>query len=292
MKILVIGGTRFFGIHMVDALLAENHEVTIATRGRAADTFGDRVKRIIFQRTNAESVKNALSGVHYDAVIDKIAYCSNDIRYVMDVIDCDKYIYMSSTAVYQPKHINTAEYEFDGASKELVWCDREAFPYEEIKRQAECALWQKYPDRNWIAVRYPFVTGKDDYTKRLLFYVDHTMKSIPMNIDNPDCQMGYIRSDEAGKFLAFLVDKDISGAINGSSEGTISLREIIEYVERRTGTKAIIAPEGDPGPYNGESEYSINIDKAKASGFHFTRLDDWIYELLDYYIQTVNQDMA
>lgn len=90
MKILVIGGTRFFGIHMVDALLAENHEVTIATRGRAADTFGDRVKRIIFQRTNAESVKNALSGVHYDAVIDKIAYCSNDIRYVMDIIDCDK----------------------------------------------------------------------------------------------------------------------------------------------------------------------------------------------------------
>lgn len=287
MKVLVIGGTRFFGIHMVNELLAKGHEVTIATRGRTADTYGDRVKRIIFERTDAESVKDALRGTHYDVVIDKIAYCSNDIKYVMDVVDCDKCIYMSSTSVYNPKHINTVEFDFDGVSKELVWCDRMAFPYEEIKRQAECALWQAYSDKNWIAVRYPFAIGKDDYTKRLFFYIEHTMKSIPMNIDNLDYQMGFIRSDEAGKFLAFLIDKDIRGAINGSSEGTISLREIIEYVEVKTGTKAIIDKEGEDGPYNGEPEYSINIDKAKTVGFHFTILKEWIYELLDYYIQLI-----
>lgn len=128
--------------------------MTIATRGRTVDTYGDRVKRIIIQRTDADSVRDALSGTHYDVVIDKIAYCSNDIKYVMDVADCDKYIYMSSTSVYKPKHINTIESDFDGISKELIWCDRMAFPYEEIKRQAECALWQAYPDKNWIAVRY------------------------------------------------------------------------------------------------------------------------------------------
>lgn len=27
-----------------------------------------------------------------------------------------------------------------------------------------------------------------------------------MFVDNLDCQMGYIRSDEAGEFLAYLVD--------------------------------------------------------------------------------------
>ena len=35
MKILVIGGTRYFGIHMVNKLLEQGHEVTIATRGKA-----------------------------------------------------------------------------------------------------------------------------------------------------------------------------------------------------------------------------------------------------------------
>jgi nucleoside-diphosphate-sugar epimerase len=288
-EILVIGGTRYLGIHMVNELLASGHDVTIATRGKASDTFGGRVKRIFLERTKEESVREALSGTHYDVVIDKIAYCSNDIKYVMDVVDCDKYIYMSSTSVYDPKHINTIEEDFDGMGNELIWCDRKAFPYEQIKRQAEFALWQQYSEKNWIAVRYPFAIGKDDYTKRLLFYVEHTIKSIPMNIDNADCQMSYIRSDEAGKFMAFLVDKDFAGAINGASDGTISIKEIIKYVEKKTGTKAIIDSAGEVAPYNGEPEYSVCTDKAKSLGYQFTELKDWIYELLDYYVQLVEQ---
>ena len=34
MNILVIGGTRFFGIHMVNKLLEQGHDITIATRGK------------------------------------------------------------------------------------------------------------------------------------------------------------------------------------------------------------------------------------------------------------------
>ena len=285
MKILVLGGTRFFGIPMVKQLLESGHEVTIATRGNATDDYGDRVKRIIFERTSEESVHKAFSGTHYDVVIDKLAYCSNDIKWVMNALDCEKYIHMSSTSVYEPKHINTVEAEFDGRKQDVIWCNRDAFPYAEIKRQAEYALWQEYSDRNWIVVRYPFVIGQDDYTERLLFYVRHVMKSIPMNIDNLDAQMSFIRSDEAGQFLAFLVDKDVTGAINGSADGTISIREIIDYVEMRTGLKAVLDTSGEPAPYNGEPEYSINTEKAKMLGFQFSSLKDWIYGLLDYYIQ-------
>ncbi len=284
MKILVMGGTRFFGIHMVNELLSKGHDITIATRGKVSDGYGSKVKRVIIERTSEKSMKTALSGRHYDVVIDKIAYCSNDIKYAMESIDCDKYIHMSSTAVYESKHMSIRESEFNGVSKELVWCDRKAFPYEEIKRQAEYALWQEYSNRNWIAVRYPFVIGKDDYTKRLLYYVEHTIKSVPMNIDNLDYRMGYIRSDEAGKFMAFLVDKDVRGAINGSSEGTISIREMIEYIEKKTGAKAVIDKTGDNAPYNGIPEYSINTEKARGLGFRFSVLQDWIYKLLDYYI--------
>ena len=287
MKILVLGGTRFFGIPMVEELIQQGHEVTIATRQTSKDNLGDAVQRIQIERTDPIQMEQALKGKHFDVVYDKIAYCSNDIKNIMDVIDCDKYIYMSSTAVYEPKKMDTKEENFDAMGKELIWCNRADFPYDEIKRQAECALWQKYDDRNWIAVRYPFVVGKDDYTKRMLFYVEHTMKSIPMKVDNLDVQMGYIRSDEAGKFMAFLADKNVQGAINGSSKGTISLREIIDYVERKTGSKAVFLDTGDEAPYNGEPEYSINTDKAETLGFQFTNLKDWIYDLIDYYIKLV-----
>ena len=290
MKILVIGGTRFFGIHMVNELLSKGHDVTIATRGNAMDGYGSRVSRIIIERTDEKSMKNALSGRYYDVVIDKIAYCSNDIKYVMEAVNCGKYIHMSSTAVYEPMHMNMVESDFDGVSKELIWCGRNDFSYGEIKRQAECALWQEYGDRNWIAVRYPFVVGKDDYTKRLLFYVEHTMKSIPMDIDNLDSRMSLIHAKEAGEFLAYLVDKDFTGAINGCSDNTVSIREILDYVETKTGKKPIISSYGDAAPYNGEPNHSINTDKAKKLGYRFSNLDDWLWDLVDYYIEITPTD--
>ncbi|MDP4089564.1 MAG: NAD-dependent epimerase/dehydratase family protein [Bacillota bacterium] len=286
MNILIIGGTRYFGIYLVKDLLAKGHNVTIATRGITKDNYGDKVSRIIFNRTDADSVKKSLSGKLFDVVYDNLAYCSNDVKYILDVIKYNKYILMSSTSVYE-KHWDTKEEDFNPIDKKLIWCSRMDFPYDEIKRQAECALWQNYNDINAIAVRYPFVIGKDDYTKRLCFYVEHVIKEIPMYIDNIDCQMGFIRSDEAGTFMAFLADKDYSGPINGGSHDTISIREILDYVTERTGKEAAFSEDGEKAPYNCEPEYNINTNRAEKLGFKFSNLKDWIYELIDYYIESV-----
>ncbi len=284
MKILVLGGTRFFGIRMVQDLLKMGHEVAIGTRGLSKDPFGEQVKRIALDRSNGESLRQALQGKRFDLVIDKIAYCSNDIKRLLDFIDCQKYIYMSTTAVYAPKKINLVEEDFDPLAMDLVWCERKDFPYGQVKMQAEAAITQKYPGQKYIAVRYPVVLGKDDYTKRLLFYAEHVARSVPMYIDNLDAQMSFIRSDEAGAFMAFLADKNFCGAVNGASKGTVSLREIIEFLEKKTGKKALLSADGEAAPYNGESEFSVNTDKAKALGFEFSDVNDWIYDLLEYFL--------
>ena len=284
MKILVLGGTRFFGIRMVQDLLKMGHEVAIGTRGLSKDPFGEQVKRIALDRSNGESLRQALQGKRFDLVIDKIAYCSNDIKRLLDFIDCQKYIYMSTTAVYAPKKINLVEEDFDPLAMDLVWCERKDFPYGQVKMQAEAAITQKYPGQKYIVVRYPVVLGKDDYTKRLLFYAEHVARSVPMYIDNLDAQMSFIRSDEAGAFMAFLADKNFCGAVNGASKGTVSLREIIEFLEKKTGKKALLSADGEAAPYNGESEFSVNTDKAKALGFEFSDVNDWIYDLLEYFL--------
>lgn len=74
------------------------------------------------------------------------------------------------------------------------------------------------------------------------------------------------------------------------TEGTISIREIFDYVEQKTGAKAILDKDGDPAPYNGEPEYSINTEKAQALGFPFSGLRDWIEPLLDVYIASVRKE--
>lgn len=287
MNILVIGGTRFFGVHMVSELLEKGHNITIATRGLAQDPFGDRVVRTVLDHTDFEGMKKALSGLHFDVAIDKVAYCSNDIKYAMDSISCDKYIYMSSTAVYELNHQDIKEDEFNGMSGKLKWCNRNDDSYSEVKKQAEYALWQKYNDKKWIAVRYPYVVGVDDYTKRLLFYVKNTIEGNPMYIDNLDNQMNFINSVEAGKFMAHLADKDFTGAVNGCSYGTISIREILDYIEKKTGKKAILSDFGEVASYNGTYAHSINIEKSVELEFEFSNLRNWMYELLDTYIETI-----
>ena len=80
MNILVLGGTGFFGKHLVWELLHRGHEVTIATRGRTPDDFGDRVRRLIVDRTDVRQMEQVFAHKYYDVFYDDLAYCAGDIR--------------------------------------------------------------------------------------------------------------------------------------------------------------------------------------------------------------------
>lgn len=288
MNVLVLGGTRFFGVHLVNALLSKGHSVTIATRGKTNDNFGQKVERIIVERTNADSLAKALHNQNFDVVCDNLAYSSNDVKCLLANLSCGRYVMTSSASVYINQHVQTEENEFNPVSYPLKWCSRHECAYDEGKRQAECALFQTYSDFSAVAVRYPYVIGEDDYTQRLFFYVEQTIKGNPMNIDNLNEQISFIGSSEAGAFLAWIVEQELTGPINGNNVGTISLQEIISYVEQKTEKKAKLSVEGLSGTYNGQRSFSLNTERANSLGYNFTELNSWIYGLLDSYIKKVN----
>lgn len=265
--------------------LAEKYDVTIATRGRTADNFGASVSRIIFDRSDECSVRNAFEGRKFDIIIDKIAYSSNDVKRLLDNVSCEKYILMSSSAVYENMHEGTNEDDFKAEAYPLKWCERSDFDYNEVKRQAESCVVHNYPEQNYIAVRYPVVIGEHDYTNRLSFYVKHIAGSVPMLIDDMDSRISLIHESDAAMFLASLVESDISGAVNGCCRGDISIGEIISYIEQRTGKKAVLSDKGDIAPYNGYPEiFTLNTLKAEKTGFSFTEVHDRIYETIDNYL--------
>lgn len=289
MNILVLGGTRFFGIHLVKCLLSRGDHVTIATRGNIKAPFGDEVESIIIERSTELSIKNALRGKYYDVIYDNLVYSSNDIKYLLDNINCKQYIITSTTSVYD-KHLNTVEEDFNPRIGDVIWCSGSEYDYSKRKRYAEMALFQKYESQKAIAVRFPFVIGQDDYTNRLYFYVEHVVKKKPMYIENVNCQMGFVRSDEAGKFLAYLSKTDFTGSINGSSIGTISIKAILDYVIQETNIEPMLSESGEKAPYNGERDYSISTERAQQLGFEFSDLKGWIYGLLDHYITKAKLD--
>lgn len=287
MKILVMGGTRFMGVHLVKALINDGHQVTIATRGKAKVTFDDRVRHIIVDRSNREEMSEIFRGQSYDVICDNIAYCSNDVRNLLEAIKCERYILISSASVYPVLGIDTVEEDFNPILHSLVWCERADYPYDEVKRQAECALFQKFSEIPAVAVRFPYVLGEDDYTKRLYFYVEHILNDIPMHVDNPEAEMAFVNSLEAGEFLAWLTTKEFTGPVNASSKGTATLQEIFDYIERKTGKKPILDKEAEAAPYNEGEAYSLNTGRAEESGYQFLKLKDWLYKLLDSYIAEI-----
>lgn len=291
MKVLVLGGTRFCGVHLVNALLSKGHGVTIATRGKSNDNFGQKVERIIVERNNADSLAKALHNQYFDVVCDNLAYCSNDVKVLLDYLKCKRYVMTSSASVYINQHLQTEENEFNPVSYPLKWCSRHECAYDEGKRQAEYALFQTYSDFSAVAVRYPYIIGEDDYTQRLFFYVEQAIKGTPMNIDNLNEQISFIGSSEAGAFLAWTVEQDFIGPINGNSIGTISLQEIICYVEQKTEKKAKLSVEGLSGTYNGQRSFSLNTERANSLGYNFTELNSWIYGLLDSYIEKADSKL-
>jgi len=287
MDILVFGGTRFFGVYLVEKLLENGHKVTIATRGLTKDHFGDRVKRLIVDRCDEKSLSSIFKSKEYDCIIDNICYASNDIKKLLDVAKCRRYIMTSTMSVYPAAkfRMDMKEEDFNPLLHPLKWYERQDAPYDEIKRQAEAALFQMYSDKNVAAVRFPYVIGREDYTKRLYFYVEHVLKQIPMNIDNLQEKMSFIQAEEAGQFLAWMVQSGETGVFNAANKGTVTLEEILCLIEKKSGKKALLSQNGERAPYNGTPAYSINTKKAQRAGFQFKELGDFLPELLYFYME-------
>ena len=280
MRILIVGGTRFFGIPMTEQLLRQGHSIVLATRGVRSNPFGDRVRHVAVNKTDGESVRQNLGAEHFDLVIDKVAYASNDVRSLLEHVRCTRYLQMSSCAVYPAAGMQIRETAFDAAAHPLIWMNRPA-DYAEGKRQAERAALEFMDAEHCTFVRYPVVLGEHDYTGRLRFYAAHIAAKKPMCIRFPDAAAPYICEDEAGSFLAYLAEHPCAGAVNGSASGTVSQRGIITEMEKQLGISAILQEDGDPASYDGcAADCSYDCNKAKAIGFRFSALHAWLPELI------------
>lgn len=285
-NVLMLGGTRFFGKHTVKQLLEQGHRVTIATRGTTPDPFGNGVDRIILDRTERASLAEALSGKEFDMVYDTLAYGSEDIRNLLETITPKRYLVVSTVSVYREAlGPDTAEERYQPLNCPLRWYRRGETDYAETKRQMEAALYQAYPHVNFAAVRFPFVIGEDDYTRRLHFYVEHVVKEKPMYVDNAGEAMSFIFAEDAAAFLVWLGTSDFKGSVNAANTGVVSLEQIIRYVEEKTGKNAVYSKDADAGSYNGMMRYSINTDLAERIGYRFPPLTDKLWKLLDYLIE-------
>ena len=283
-KVLVLGGTRFFGRKLVELLLADGHDVTIVTRGKLANPFGDKVKHLIVDRRDTEAFSKAVEGEYYDIIYDNICYSPNEAKAFCDIFNgkMGKLVFTSTLSTYAADGNAKSEADFDPYTYSIQMGDTEDFTYGEGKRQAE-AVFFKYATCPVVAVRFPIVMGIDDYTKRLHFHVKHVANEEAIGFLNMDAEMSFILAEEAGQFLKWAGLTDVEGPFNATAQGTVSLKDLMALVEKATSKQAkIVLVENDEirSPYAVPASWYMTTEKAEQAGFVFSKLNDWLPGLI------------
>jgi nucleoside-diphosphate-sugar epimerase len=294
---LIMGGTQFFGRRLVGHLLEAGMDVTIATRGKTPDPFGNRVQRLIIDREQRETLEAAFHGKQWDVVYDQTCYSPREALDAIEILEgkAGRYIFTSTMAVYDFGR-RRVEDDFDSFRYpiEKIGTRREysgLMGYQEAKRSAEALLFQR-ADFPVVAVRFPIVIGPDDFTNRLRFHVEHVEKGLPMGIGNPEHTLGFISSEDAGKTLSWLARSSYVGPLNSSSLGDLTMGELLTLIEEIIGKKAVVEQVAtDPqhqSPYAMPGSWSLDSSRIAAAGFQASRLMDWLPGLIKSYTSASN----
>lgn len=104
MNTLVLGGTQFVGLRLVQHLHSLGHRVTVLNRGRTGAELPDGVARLKADRSEPAQIAAALRGQRYDAVFDISGYTPAAIQAVLAALGdgVGHYVFCSSVAVYAP----------------------------------------------------------------------------------------------------------------------------------------------------------------------------------------------
>jgi nucleoside-diphosphate-sugar epimerase len=244
MQVLVIGGTRFVGYGLVWRLLLEGHRVTILTRGRTSDPFGNRVERLVADRTSTGFVE-AVRGRHFHAAVDFLVYTGDEARGAVNALDTDHYVMVSTGSVYLvrlncPSPSRESDYEGPVMPEPPTPADEPDWRYSVGKRAAEDVLLEAWEQKRFPStrVRIPIVNGERDYSGRLESYLRRILDGGPLVLpDGGARRLRHVYSGAVAEaIMAMLGQQQVLGqAYNITQDEIPTLAEILHMVAEEMG---------------------------------------------------------
>jgi len=178
-RVLIVGGTRFFGKLIVRGFLDRGDQVSVYTRGRRRPAFFDAIEHIRGDRTDHAGFVRTLSDRAFDVVIDNIAFVRPDVEAVAQAFGkrIGHYILTSSGSVY-PRF--AARVPFRPIAEEAADLTlRGDDDYSEGKRACEQAAAEQDAFPVTI-IRPPIVQGPDDPSGRGWFWYQRIADGRPV----------------------------------------------------------------------------------------------------------------
>lgn len=168
LSILILGGTRFIGVHMTTLALARGHKITFFNRGRTRNELFPNVERIKGDRNGA---LDGLKDRKFDVVVDNSGYVPRQVRTVAELLkpNVPRYVFISSISVYPDFSTPRGEDSPVGkiADESIEKVDGET--YGPLKALCEQAAVKVYGDQTTV-LRPGLIVGPDDNTDRFTYW--------------------------------------------------------------------------------------------------------------------------
>ncbi|GGF90444.1 NAD-dependent epimerase/dehydratase family protein [Paenibacillus abyssi] len=281
MKILVLGGSSFFGKKLVRKLINQHDtDVTIATRGltKIDEEISSKTRQLVIDRTDLNSLERTLGSDDFDVVYDQICFNPVEAKIAVEVFSdrVKRFVLTSSMAVYDGTPELLRETDFDPIvfTTDLTLA---SYNYKEGKRQAEAYLYQNAPFQV-ISVRPPAVISSDD--KRFAFYIAKILKGEPIGTLGSST-ISFISANEIADFLLHIGTKtDYIGPINANNSGYYNTEELALEIGRVLNISPIFDIK-EKSPYCVEQTLKISNELATSTGFTFRSTKAVIRELVN-----------
>ena len=237
MKILIIGGTRFLGRHLVNSARARGHDVTLFNRGMTnPDLFGDYVEKIEGDRAKD---LDQLAG-QWDAVIDTCGYFPRIVRMSAEALKdkVEKYVFISSISVYADfKKVGINESYPVGKIEDETMEEITGESYGPLKALCEKAAQDVFGIRSLI-IRPGLIVGPHDPTDRFTYWPLRIARGGDVLVpDSPTALTQIIDVRDLSDFIVHLIEQNVSGVFNATGE-PLALGTLVETCKQVSGSDA------------------------------------------------------
>lgn len=216
MNILIIGGTRFLGRHLVDSALALGHTVTLFNRGKSNPDVFPHVETILGDR---EHDIEKLSGRTWEAVIDTCGYVPRIVRLSATGLErsAGRYVFISSISVFANfSKIGMDESDPVGKLEDESVEEITGETYGPLKALCEKTVQEMYGDRALI-IRPGLIVGPNDPTDRFTYWPVRVARGGEvLSPDKPTAPVQIIDVRDLAEFTIHLIEENASGIYNAT----------------------------------------------------------------------------
>ena len=247
LRILILGGTRFLGLHMTQYALDRGHWLTFFNRGRTNTDRFPQVERIKGDR-NGEL--GGLAGRNWDAVIDNSGYVPRHVRLAAQLLRASvpHYLFVSTVSVYNGFASGNDEDSPLDTLTEPATETVDGATYGPLKALCETAAREAYGAGNTTILRPGLIVGPDDNTDRFTYWPARAARGGRFIAPGrPSDPLQWIDARDLAAFAIETLERRITGTFNVvSAPGRFTMGELVEGSV--AAANAIVGPADRPQP--------------------------------------------